>query len=225
MEQKIEIWKPVKNFEGLYSVSSLGRVMNVKRNNILKCSTNGKYKTVLIGGRKYKRYYLHRLVAITFIPIPEYLKCFDYSELEVDHIDGDLNNNAVSNLRWCTKKQNCNYELHKNNLSKSLKGKTPWNKGVKNWMPKESSEIIKQKAKDRLKDKTNHPTYNTGKRVVQIKDGVIINIFPNCVRAAEALGCSCELIRKCCNHKPHCKTAYGFIWRYADEVDKEKGAA
>ena len=211
----MEVWRDIDGYEGLYQVSSQGRIINVKTGRVLKGSTNGTYKTILVGGRKYKRYYLHRLVAITFIPIPDDYKDFKVDELEIDHIDGDVSNNSVSNLRWCTKKENCNYDLHKENLSKSLKGKDAWNKGIKRFLSEKTYCEISKKAKERLKDKTKHPMYNKGKIVLQYStDGVFIKSWDNVKRAAESVGCSSTLIYNCCKNKPHYKTAGGYIWKF-----------
>lgn len=43
-----------------------------------------------------KTFQLHRLVLMTFKPID------NMKNLEVNHIDGDKNNNKLSNLEWCT---------------------------------------------------------------------------------------------------------------------------
>lgn len=51
---------------------------------------------------KQIRYYVHRLVAETFIPNPN-----NYSE--IDHIDRNKSNNHVSNLRWCSREENMAY--------------------------------------------------------------------------------------------------------------------
>lgn len=214
-----EIWRDIPGYEGLYQVSSQGRIMNIKSGRILKGSTNGIYRTILVGGRNYKRYYVHRLVALTFIPIPDEYKDFEIDELEVDHVNGDVNNNSVSNLRWCTRNENCNYDLHKNNLSKSLKGKNAWNKGIKRFLNEDIYREISKKAKERLKEKTNHPMYNKGKRVCQYTvDGEFITSWDNAQRAAESIGCTSTLIYKCCKNKPHYNTAGGFIWKYEREA-------
>ena len=51
---------------------------------------------------KSKRLLIHRLVAMAYIPNPENLP-------QVNHIDENPLNNAVSNLEWCTAKYNMNY--------------------------------------------------------------------------------------------------------------------
>lgn len=94
-----EIWKPHPNLP--IHVSDIGRVDHIR---ITYGNNNDGYKEV---GVKYKNYRIHRLVAETFIPNPENLPI-------VDHIDGNKSNNKVSNLRWCTQKQNMNwYVLNK----------------------------------------------------------------------------------------------------------------
>lgn len=49
---------------------------------------------------------MHRTVALTFIPIPEKYKDIPIEQLQVNHIDGNKLNNDVSNLEWCTCKEN-----------------------------------------------------------------------------------------------------------------------
>ena len=212
-----EIWKEIEGYPN-YCVSNKGRIKNLNRNKILKGTSNGRYKVVLIGGKNYKRFYLHRLVAMTFIPKPKEYEDIDISNLEVDHINGDVLDNCVENLRWCTKKENCNYQLHKDNLSKSLKGKIPWNKGVKRFLSEETYKIIAEKAKKRCSVKEKCSNYNKGKKVLQYDlDGNFIKEWINASRAAEFYKCASTLIYGVCNNRPHCNTAKGFIWRYKEE--------
>lgn len=94
------IIKKLDEYENLYNISSNGEIFSVKKG-LLKPfkSKNGYYVVTLTKNKKQKKYLLHRLVAISFIPNPEY-------RLEVNHIDGDKRNNSISNLEWNTSKEN-----------------------------------------------------------------------------------------------------------------------
>lgn len=115
-----EIWKPVVGYEGLYEVSSLGRVRSLDRydrmnhfwkGRILKLCTDGAgYLMVgLCSNSKVKTYKVHRLVAQAFIPNPDNLP-------EVNHIDEDKRNNRVDNLEMCDGKYNSNYGTRKDRI-------------------------------------------------------------------------------------------------------------
>ena len=115
---KTEIWKPIKYYEGLYEVSNKGNVRSVDRHLMWGnqyCLFKGKpikpfpnsmgyLRTNLYKNRQGKKYFVHRIVAETFIPNPNNLPC-------IDHIDRNYLNNSVDNLRWCTQKENCNNPL------------------------------------------------------------------------------------------------------------------
>lgn len=103
-----EIWKDCKYYEDLYEISNLGRVRSKRTNTIIAQHSNGSgYMAVSLylepDGRhgKCKREYVHRLVALTFIPNPD-------NKPQVDHIDTVRSNNEVSNLRWVTPSENNN---------------------------------------------------------------------------------------------------------------------
>ncbi len=113
-----EVWKDIEGYEGLYQVSNLGRVKSLQRllnttrysnrtckERVLKPlkSKQSKYYSVsLYKSSKQKVVHIHRLVAISFVPNPKKSK-------EVNHIDGDISNNKVENLEWCTRSEN---QLH-----------------------------------------------------------------------------------------------------------------
>ena len=123
MEEK---WKVIENYPN-YQISNYGRVKSLKyysnvhkkyydRELMLKEKTNKSgYKYVSLGcgkrGKK-KAFSIHRLVAQAFISNPNSYK-------EVNHIDGNKNNNCVENLEWCTRKENI-LHAYKLGLKKSI---------------------------------------------------------------------------------------------------------
>ena len=105
-----EIWKDIKDYEGLYQVSNLGRVKRIKNKiHILKTIDDGKgYKKArLCKNGILKSYRIHRLVAEAFIPNP-----FNYSE--VNHKDFNRSNNLINNLEWCNKEYNMKHSVKAN---------------------------------------------------------------------------------------------------------------
>ena len=99
-----EIWKPVKGYEGIYEVSSLGRVRKVATGLILHQSNyGGGYRQVsLRKDGKGTTIGVHRLVAKAFLPNPDMLP-------EINHRDEDKANNCVENLEWCNHSYNIRY--------------------------------------------------------------------------------------------------------------------
>lgn len=92
-----ENWLPIKGWEDLYEVSNLGRVMNSRTGRVLKPrKTRNSYLQVgLCKNGVMKQYYIHRIVAETFIKNPDGFS-------DVNHIDENKHNNCVENLEWCT---------------------------------------------------------------------------------------------------------------------------
>lgn len=103
-----EEWKPIKGYEGLYEVSSTGKVKSFQRGGtkILHQNINqsGYHHVILSKGKVKKDLRVHRLVASAFIPNP-------LNKPEVNHIDGDKHNNNADNLEWATRKENINHSI------------------------------------------------------------------------------------------------------------------
>lgn len=101
-----EIWKDINGFEGLYQISNLGRVKSIRNNIILKqtyCKSNY-LKVKLSKNCKQKTIQVHRLVTETFIPNPD-------NKPQVNHIDGNKENNHIDNLEWVTAKENTEHAI------------------------------------------------------------------------------------------------------------------
>lgn len=124
-----EIWKDVVGFEGYYMVSSFGRIASCSK--LFKFPNGGIQEKGLRIRKQYmdkdgymrvslskdkgsKTYSVHRIVGIAFIENGNNYPC-------IDHIDGDRSNNHVENLRWCTCKQNSNFDLARKNKSEAQK--------------------------------------------------------------------------------------------------------
>lgn len=99
-----EIWKDITGYENLYKVSNLGEIYSVRSKRKLKNALNTKkyVQTFLCNDSGYKICRVHRLVAQEFIPNPENMP-------QVNHIDGNKQNNNVTNLEWTTNSLN---QLH-----------------------------------------------------------------------------------------------------------------
>lgn len=109
--------KDIKNYEGLYGITSCGRVWSYENKCFLKPSINKKgYQRVnLYKNGKLKSFLVHRLVAEAYIPNPNNLP-------EVDHIDNDKNHNYVNNLQWLSHKDNVRKSCNKPILQFDLNG-------------------------------------------------------------------------------------------------------
>lgn len=124
-----EIWKDIEGFEN-YQISNYGRIKSkermvksycaewlkpekILRTNIMKVG----YRYIVLrddDGRD-RLLKIHRLVAKAFIPNP-------HNYPQVNHIDGDKSNPVVTNLEWCTPKQNVAHAIN-TGLRKRVSGR------------------------------------------------------------------------------------------------------
>lgn len=187
-EISTEVWKPIKGYEGIYEVSSYGRVRSLDmvlpaiangvpctriRHGVMRKTHIGRtgYHYVLLrNGGKDKNFRLHRLVAEAFVPNPDNLP-------EVNHKDEDKNNNRADNLEWCSSSYNHCY------------GTTI----------------------ERAASKIRRP-------VCQMNmDGEIINEYPSLISAERATGIRHEKISALCRGVTK-KTKSGYRWKFKEET-------
>lgn len=107
-------WREIKGYEGKYIISNYGEVISLpryKQNNsklqyvepkeIIRYvnKRNGYVYVQLWNNATYRSIRLHKLVAQTFIPNKD-------NKLQINHKDGNKQNNKMDNLEWCTNKEN-----------------------------------------------------------------------------------------------------------------------
>lgn len=112
-----EIWKSIPGYEEYYEVSNTGKIRSITRTIIMKNGQSRTYKgemksltetnqgylrVSLYKDNKQKTFFVHRLVAMAFLPNPN-----NYSI--INHKDENPLNNNVDNLEWCTQEYNVNY--------------------------------------------------------------------------------------------------------------------
>ena len=182
-----EIWKDIKNYEGLYQVSNLGKIKNSK-GKILKGSKDrrGYLQVKLYNNKKYKMLMVHRLVGEVFLLKSDYKKdknetgVINSEKLQINHIDGNKLNNKAQNLEWCSNLYNFKEAIRiglRNNIYK--KGK-----------------------------------YNSNSKAVIQCDlkGNFIKEWDSMADAKRELGFDNKNISTCVRGKS--KSAYGYIWKY-----------
>ena len=109
--------KDVVGYEGLYAVTSCGKVWSYRNECFLKPKVNsdGYLLVNLCKDGKTKNYRIHRLVAEAYLPNPNNLP-------EVDHIDNDKTHNYLNNLQWITHRDNSRKGRNKPILQYDLDG-------------------------------------------------------------------------------------------------------
>ena len=100
MMTSCEIWRDIPGYEGKYQASNLGRIRSQKRGVLKPFKNCNGYliATLTLNGEKV-RTGAHRLVALAFLPNPE-------DKPQINHKDGDKENNRPENLEWVTCSEN-----------------------------------------------------------------------------------------------------------------------
>ena len=132
MSEDTEIWKDVEGYENKYQISNLGNVKSLGNNKtkIEKILKPGKAKGCyyfinLCKDSKRKMYFIHRLIALHFIPNPNN---FEY----IDHINRNTKDNRIENLRWVSLSTNNQNKSKRKNTSSQYIG-VSWHKKNQKW--------------------------------------------------------------------------------------------
>lgn len=125
-----EVWKPIDGFP-FYMISNFGRVKRIEhidgcnrlRNERLRKprSAEGGHLYVTLYDqtrRKYKLFFIHRLVALAFIPNPNNLPI-------INHKDNNPANNHFTNLEWCDYSYNNSYASAREKRNKTRRLHNP----------------------------------------------------------------------------------------------------
>ena len=194
--KKKEIWKDIEGFDGIFKVSTRGRVKRVGRNvtdgrgsyfmkgNILKANnpnSHGYITAVLTIAGVQSTKNVHRLVAEAFISNPDCLET-------VNHIDGVKHNNILSNLEWSSRSDNQKHAY-----------KLGLQKPTKYWTGKFGKDHVQSR-----------PVYQICPNTDEV-----INRFDSIIEASKKTNACRSKIPMVCRGKR--KTTGSFKWRYADE--------
>lgn len=242
---KREIWKDIPGYEGLYRVSSLGRVFSVRKNECMTFYNHHGYKRLkLYKDGDCRDWAVHRLVAIAFIPNPNNLPY-------INHKDLNRANNCVDNLEWCTNWYNQNYsctkpvaqftttgELVAIYLSAVIASKYTGVDdssigcivcGIKG---RTAGGFIWKFAKKGVRVDVNNPAYFTGlpyvshekdqRKPIRKYDvhGNLLREYMSVTEAALDSRCHQGAVSNACCGRA--KTSGGFLWCYADDTERIK---
>lgn len=217
-----EIWKDIKGYEGLYQVSNLGRVKSMRKQKIMKpwITNKGYYMLSLWNSNGKSKYLVHRLVAIAFLNKKD-------GKYFCDHIDGNPLNNNVENLRWCTHKENCNFEiakLRKIEKQKEIHSRDDWRKkqseAKKNAMNRPEVKLKLKKAQKEIHKnpewiQKQRERHHINRSVIQLDNNMkIIAEYISLNEANRFTGIDASSISKCC--KGNAYSAGGYKWKYKE---------
>ena len=185
----------IPGYEGIYTIDSeTAEIVKVTNGRVLRpTNMKGYFRVNLIKNKKPKSYYVHRLLALTFIPNPE-------GKPEVDHIDRNPHNNALTNLRWA--------DDYDQNHNKWLPD------GYNLFLPGTRAKTLKRMVQSlsrqvEMRDKDDH--------------SILLGVFPSVNQAAiRVFGDKKKngTIHNCCNGKR--LSAYGYYWCFTDPFHGQK---
>lgn len=185
-------WKDVKGYGGVYKVSDSGLIMRsdgIRKEHSLKTLMNNNgYLTVNLSKQnKQKRMLVHRVVAEAFIENPN-------NKQEVNHIDGNKENNNVKNLEWVDRSENLKHAFRQ---------------GLRTYTEAQRIASVKN---------LKRATETIIKAVLMIDEKNNKSIaFKSIAEAERITGIKNCNICECC--KGHRQTAGGYKWKYIIEQE------
>lgn len=199
----MEEWRDIEGYEGIYQVSSYGRVKSLDRSKInsngILCHYVGReiYQSTVGAGykqvslyleNKHRKKYVHQLVAVAFLPNPRSLN-------EINHKDHCKENNHVDNLEWCTHLENIiDMEKNKNGIYLDSHNRIGINKCI------DCGKSVKYPAKRCRSCARKHvATYNMGRPLnkEEVENSLIEN-KGNFTKSAKEFSMSDNSLRKWC---------------------------
>lgn len=205
-----EIWKPLKNYEDSYEISNLGNIKN-KDGKIMNHNKNNRgYHLVTLRvqnpmGKNFSRTVLaHRVLAETFIEDTGFNP--DGSKMvgkhQVNHKDGNKDNNTIMNLEWC---------------DQSYNQKEAYRLGLREYVPYEVTEEYREK----MKQVSARPS--PGKEVQMLDKNTleVIETFESsmeAVRKRPDLNLRDSSIRDAANGRRGKLTYKGYKWKFTGKI-------
>lgn len=107
--------KDIKGYEGLYAITSCGKVWSYRSQKFLtpRLRKDGRLQVHLSVDNSVKNFLIHRLVAEAYIPNPTGLP-------QINHKDENPTHNYINNLEWCDSEYNVNYGTRNQRISKKV---------------------------------------------------------------------------------------------------------